>query len=224
MAFIIELETAFREKQNIENAFAMAKYMKNNFPFFGIKTDDRRQLFKTIWKENQNEVSLNARAIAVELFTKQERELHYCAIEILIKTLKKNYLKDDIQLIEKLIITNSWWDSVDTIAKFILGDYLSEFSTATDTVINRFSNSENMWLNRSAILFQLGYKKKTNFELLKAICEKHKSSTEFFIQKAIGWALREYAKTNPEAVRDYVNNSDLKPLSKKEALKNISCA
>lgn len=224
MSFILDLENAFTEKQNTENAFAMAKYMKNNFSFFGIKTDDRRQIFKTIWKENQNEVSVNPRAIAVELYAKQKRELHYCAIEILIKTLKKNYLKEDIQLIEKLIITNSWWDSVDTIAKYILGEYLSEFPLETDYIIGRFSSSENMWLKRSAILFQLGYKEKTNFELLKAICEKHKSSTEFFIQKAIGWALREYGKTNPEAVREFVHYSDFKPLSKKEALKNISYA
>lgn len=222
MTFILELETAFRKKQNNENAFAMAKYMKNNFPFFGIKTDDRRHVFKEIWKNNENEVSTNARAIAEELYAKQERELHYCAIEVLMKTLKKNYIKEDIHLIEKLIITNSWWDSVDTIAKFILGEYLLEFPTETVSVINHFSNSENMWLNRSAILFQLGYKEKTDFDLLKAICEKHKSSTEFFIQKAIGWSLREYAKTNPVAVRNFVLNTDLKVLSKKEALKNIS--
>ena len=91
----------------------------------------------------------------------------------------------------------------------------------TENVIERFSNSENMWLNRSVILFQLGYKQKTNFDLLKSECEKHKNSNEFFIQKAIGWALREYGKTNPEAVRNFVNSTNLKTLSKKEALKNI---
>jgi 3-methyladenine DNA glycosylase AlkD len=91
----------------------------------------------------------------------------------------------------------------------------------TPKVIERFSNADNMWLNRSALLFQLGYKAKTNFELLQSECEKHKKSNAFFIQKAIGWALREYAKTNPEAVKKFVTNTDLKPLSKKEALKNI---
>ena len=137
------------------------------------------------------------------------------------KQLKRNYKKEDIQLIEKLIITNSWWDSVDTIAKNILGEYLLEYPLETKKVIERFSNSENMWLKRSAILFQLGYKQKTNFDMLKSECEKHKNSNEFFIQKAIGWALREYGKTNPEAVRNFVASTNLKPLSKKEALKNI---
>ena len=221
MNFIKSLESAFEEKSNPENAFAMAKYMRNHFTFFGIKTEQRRQIFKDIWKENQVEVEKNPREIALKLFSKTERELQYCAIEILIKQLEGNYKKDDILLIEKLLITNSWWDSVDTIAKNILGEYLLEYPLETEKVIGRFSNSENMWLNRSAILFQLGYKGKTNFDLLKSECEKHKNSNEFFIQKAIGWALREYGKTNPVAVRSFVVSTNLKTLSKKEALKNI---
>lgn len=76
-----------------------------------------------------------------------------------------------------------------------------------------------MWLNRTAIIFQLSYKEKTNFDLLKSECEKHKHSTEFFIQKAIGWALRDYSRFNPNGVLQYVNSTDLKPLSKKEALR-----
>lgn len=221
MPFIESLETAFHRISHPENAFAMAKYMRNHFLFFGIKTEDRRLIFKTIWKENQQEVSENPRAIALELFSKPQRELQYCAIEILIKQLKGNYKKKDIQLIEKLIVTNSWWDSVDTISKNILGQYLLEHPLETKNTIERFSNSNNMWLNRSAILFQLGYKQKTNFDLLKYECEKHKNSNEFFIQKAIGWALREYGKTNPDAVQNFVANANLKTLSKKEALKNI---
>jgi 3-methyladenine DNA glycosylase AlkD len=221
MNFIHSLEKAFAANSNAENAVAMSKYMKNNFLFFGIKTDERRRIFKAIWNENQNEVSNDPREISLSLYSKKERELHYCALEILIKYLKNNYIKKDILLIEKLIITNSWWDSVDVIAKFILGDYLIKFPSETDAVITRFSNSENIWLNRSAILFQLGYKEKTNFDLLKSICEKHKTSNEFFIQKAKGWALREYAKTNAETVRDFVFNFNLKKLSEKEALKNL---
>ena len=221
MGFIEDLEKAFAEKNNPENAAAMAKYMRNHFSFFGMKTEERRRIFKDIWKENKNEIEDNPREIALKLYLKPQRELQYCAIEILIKQLKGNYKKKDIQRIEKLITTSSWWDSVDTIAKNILGEYLLEFPLETENIIEKFSNSENMWLNRSAILFQLGYKEKTYFDLLKSECEKHKNSNEFFIQKAIGWALREYAKTNAQAVKNFVNNSNLKPLSKKEALKNI---
>ena len=222
MGFINALETAFQEKNNPENAFAMSKYMRNHFSFFGMKTEERRSIFEEIWKENPMEIVENPREIALKLYSKRQRELQYCAIEILIKQLKGNYKKEDITLIEKLISTNSRWDSVDTIAKNILGEYLLEYPLETEKVIERFSNAKNMWLNRSAILFQLGYKGKTNFDLLKSECEKHKNSNEFFIQKAIGWALREYGKTNPEAVRNFVANTNLKPLSQKEALKNIN--
>lgn len=221
MNFLPVLENAFKQNQNPENAFAMAKYMRNNFTFFGIKTEERRRIFKEIWKDNKAEVNRNSRIIALELFSKQEREFHYCAIEILIKELKGNYVKEDIQLIENFIIKNSWWDSVDTIAKYLLGAYLLEFPIETNSVIKRFSNSDKMWLNRSAILFQLGYKEKTNSNLLFSECIKQEHSKEFFIQKAIGWALREYAKTNPNLVKEFVSNSNLKPLSVKEALKNI---
>lgn len=221
MQFIKELETAFQENSNTQNAYAMAKYMRNIFPFFGIKTENRRRIFKEIWKKNKEEVAANTRAIALDLYSKKEREFHYCAIEILTKELKGNYKKEDIQLIEKLIENNSWWDSIDTIAKYILGEYLLKFPLETKNVIEQFSNSANMWFNRSAILFQLGYKQKTTADFLFSECLKQSHSKEFFIQKAIGWALREYAKTNPEAVKEFVKNSNLKPLSTKEALKNM---
>jgi 3-methyladenine DNA glycosylase AlkD len=221
MNFIAELENAFIENRNLENAFAMAKYMKNNFPFFGIKTQERRRILKGIWKANQQEVAANTIAIALALYAKQEREFHYCAIEILIKERTGNYKKEDIQWIENLILQNSWWDSVDTIAKYILGTYLAAFPLETKKTIARFSASENRWLNRSALLFQLNYKQKTTADFLFSTCLEQAHSTEFFIQKAIGWALREYGKTNPEAVKQFVLNNNLKPLSRKEALKNI---
>lgn len=197
MNFILDLENAFAERSNIENAVPMENYMKNNFSFYGIKTDRRRSVFKAIWNDHLEEVSENARAIAKELFTKKQRELHYCGIEILMKELKKKYKKEDISLIEFLIVTNAWWDSVDVISKYILGAYLKQFPEETEKVIKQFSTSDNMWLNRSAILFQLGYKQETDANLLFRLSQKYSDSKAFFIQKAIGWALREYAKTNP---------------------------
>lgn len=221
MSFIVDLETAFQENSNSENAVAMGKYMKNHFTFFGMQTDNRRLIFNAIWKENQEELGENARTIATEFYSKNQRELHYCAIEILIKEFKINCQKQDISLIEYLITTHSWWDSVDVIAKYLLGKYLMQFPDETENIIQKCSNSENLWLNRSAILFQLGYKEKTNADLLFALCRKHSDSNAFFIQKSIGWALREYAKKNPTAVRNFVEATKLKPLSKKEALKNL---
>lgn len=222
MSFITTLETAFQNNRSRELAVPMENYMKNHFPFYGIKTDKRRLIFKAIWQEHQDEVKQNGREIALQLFAFKEREMHYCGIEILIENLKKNYQIEDIELIEKILTTNSWWDSVDTIAKYILGEYLIEFPNETKKVIQRFSDSDDMWLNRSAILFQLSYKQKTNADFLFRECIKHAHSKEFFIQKAIGWALREFGRFYPNEVKEFVKQNTLKPLSKKEALKNIS--
>lgn len=221
---IDELENTFQNNSHSENAYKMAKYMKNKFTFFGIKTPYRKQLLKTVWNKYTREATVNTRAIAILLMEKQQREFHYCAIEILMTELKSSYQKEDIHLIKKMLITHSWWDSVDIISKHILGNYLLQFPESISAIISDFSNDENMWLNRSAILFQLGHKSKTDFELLKHICLEHKDSNEFFIQKSIGWALREYAKTNPEAVKKFVLVNNLKPLSRKEAFKNIAVA
>lgn len=221
MNFTEDISNDLHQKSNRELAIPMENYMKNNFSFLGIKTEERRAIFKENYEKYKSEIKANFRTIAWELFNKNEREFHQCAIDLLVKEFKKNYVLEDIKLIENLIITNSWWDSVDVVAKYLLGGYLQQFPNETYDVIERFSNSNNMWLNRSAIIFQLSYKEKTNFDLLKSECEKHKESKEFFIQKAIGWALRDYSRFNPSGVSEYVNSTNLKPLSQREALRNI---
>jgi 3-methyladenine DNA glycosylase AlkD len=221
MNFIQALEKELLAHRNADNAIKMEAYMKDNFHYLGIKTEQRRIILKQLWKKHKSEIQSDFRGISWSLFTKKEREFQYCGMEILIQEIKKNYKKEDDLLIEKWLTTHSWWDSVDLLAKYLLGNYLLQFPEKTSEVIERFSNSENRWLNRSALLFQLNYKKNTDFELLKSECEKHKNSKEFFIQKAIGWALRDYGRFNPNAVKNYVENTNLKPLSKKEALRNI---
>jgi 3-methyladenine DNA glycosylase AlkD len=221
MNFITDLVKEMRQNSNREIAIPMENYMKNKYSFLGIKTEQRRSIFKANYEKYKSEIRTNFRAIAWELLLQNEREFHQCAIDLLVKEFKKNYVIEDIQLIEKFIITNSWWDSVDVVAKYILGGYLLQFPNETYTVIERFSNSDNMWLKRSGIIFQLSYKEKTDFDLLKAECEKHKNSKEFFIQKAIGWALRDYSRFNPSGVTEYVNATNLKPLSQREALRNL---
>lgn len=219
MNFKEELIKELKANSNREIAIPMENYMKNNFPFLGIKTENRRAIFKAVYEKHKLEIKSDFRNITWQLFQEKEREMHQCAIDLIQKEIKKKFVIEDIQLIEKLIITNSWWDSVDTIAKYLVGGYLQQFPNETLKVIEHFSNSENMWLNRTAILFQLSYKEKTNFDLLKAECEKHKHSTEFFIQKAIGWALRDYSRFNPNGVKNYVESTNLKPLSQREALR-----
>lgn len=221
MNFISDLTNSFKANANSKFAAQMKAYMRNKFEFYGIKTQPRRELLKTVVATHRLEVRDTMRSLVFDLYDLPERELHHSAIELFEKQLRKTYKKEDIVLIERLITTNAWWDSVDFISKQILGNYLLKFPEETHEVISNFSNSENMWLNRCTITFQLGYKTKTNEALLFNQCLQHKSSEEFFIQKAIGWALREYGKTHPESVLKFVRSSDLKPLSTREAIRNI---
>lgn len=119
MSFITDLEVAFRQNASEKEAIPMANYMKNHFSFFGIKSTPRRAITKEISKLYKEELALNFREITWELFNRNEREYHYSAMEILIKELKGKNQKSDILLIEKWITTNSWWDSVDLLAKYL---------------------------------------------------------------------------------------------------------
>ena len=221
MSLVTEIKQSFEENQDFVYGQKQSDYLKNNFPCYGIPTQARREILKNCSAEYQEDIKDNFRAICWELYQFPHREMHHAAIDIFIKEIKKKFQINDIHLIEKLIITNSWWDSVDTLAKYAVGGYLSKFPEKKYAIIDQFSNSENMWLNRTAIIFQLGYKQKTDFDLLISECEKHKHSKEFFIQKAIGWALREYGSVDPSGVLEYVNQANLKPLSKKEAIRKI---
>ena len=221
MSFILQLTYLLEANKNNTNAKQMEAYMKHLFPFFGIKSPLRKKILKDMVKDHKTDIATNTTEIVLDLYKKKEREFHYCAIELYAMFRKRHYKHSDIKHIEHLVTTNSHWDSVDFIAKHILGQFLLEIPELKDMVISNFSSHSNMWLNRSAILFQLGYKEKTDFELLAKLCETHKESNAFFIKKAIGWALREYSKHSSDDVLEFVNKTDLKPLSKKEALKYI---
>ena len=221
MNFISTLTQLYNTNRNEDYALQMHNYMKCKFNFFGIKAKERRVLLKTAIDKHTEEVARNYKQIARDLYQLEEREFHMCAIEIFEKNSRKYYNQEDINLITYLIVNNSWWDTVDFIAKQILGKYLKQYPKKIKEVISEYSNSENLWLNRSTILFQLGYKSKTDEELLYHLCIINSHSNEFFIKKAIGWSLREYGKTNPSSVLNFVNSTVLKPLSKKEAIRNI---
>ena len=221
MSFIEHLINTLDKSSDTDNASYMTDYMRGKFQYFGVKTTLRRDILNQVIADNKVEISENTREVTLKLYKLPQRELHVSATEIFEKNLRKTYLKEDITIIEKLITQNSWWDTVDFIAKQILGKYLLKYPEEVPNVISKFSASKDMWLNRSAILFQLGYKSNTNEDILFKQCEIHKHSEEFFIQKAIGWALREYGKTNPESVLNFVNSTPLKPLSQREAIRNI---
>jgi 3-methyladenine DNA glycosylase AlkD len=141
-------------------------------------------------------------------------------MDLMIKN-KRKFVENDIHLLERLITQNSWWDSVDLLAGHLVGVYFQKFPEQRVLFVQRWDESKNMWLQRSVLVFQLKYKASTNTELLFQYCRKYSESKEFFIRKAIGWALRELAKTNPDSVIRFVNETQLSGLSRREALKHI---
>ncbi|MEI4771271.1 DNA alkylation repair protein [Psychrobacillus sp. FJAT-51614] len=206
--------------RNEENALPMAKYMKNHFPFLGIKTPERRIIFRSLINETELPSEESLQDEVWSLFLQDEREYHYIAIELLGKYQKKLTLKD-LSFCQKLIENKSWWDSVDSITPNIVGGIVKTNRSEGEAVMMEWAKSSNMWTNRASILHQLKYKIDTNEALLFATIERHSDSKEFFIQKAIGWVLREYAKTNSGSVLQFVENTKLAPLSKREALKHF---
>lgn len=215
-----ELKKAFQEKGDATIAEQQSAYMKNRFPFYGLKSPVRKELQRPFLLKKSLPEKNEAFAIVNELWQSPERELHYFAMELLFKY-KKSYQKGDLVFFEQLLLKNSWWDSIDFIAPKIVGAYFLKFPSERKEVVDRWIESENIWLQRSAILFQLKYKDKVDKELLTYVIDKLKGEKEFFIRKAIGWILREISKSDPEWVKIFVSSSNLQPLSQKEALKII---
>lgn len=201
-------------------ATPMSKYMKNRFEFYGIKTPQRRDIFKTFIKTHGLPPMDELEDIVEELWGQPYRECHYCAVELLRKC-EKQLKPVHLPLIEEMITTNSWWDTVDTIAAHLGGPLFKKHPELIPLHADRWINSDNFWLQRTAILYQLAYKRDTDAERLFSYCKQRASSKEFFIRKGIGWALRQYAYTNPQAVKQFVVETPLHSLSQREALKNL---
>jgi 3-methyladenine DNA glycosylase AlkD len=220
IAYIEKISEKFRRSVVPENAAPMKKYLKNRFEFFGIKAPERKILLKEFFAANGLPEFAESDAIAEKLFSFPEREFHYFAIELCGK-FKKEWREETLALFEKMVVTKPWWDSVDYIKSVCLKDYFLKFPADRYAVTARWIDSENIWLQRLSVIFQLGYREKTDLRLLARNIHALKDSNEFFVQKAIGWALRDYARTDAGFVRKFVADNDLKPLSRREALKNL---
>jgi 3-methyladenine DNA glycosylase AlkD len=221
MEAIETLFILFEAHRNAENAESMEKYMRNLFPFLGIKTPERRVLVRQFFNETGILKEPFNKELVLELWEKNEREYQYTALDYIEKSLKK-LTKDDLPFFEKLITTKSWWDTVDMIAPKAVGEIASKSPEVIEETIDGWAVDENFWLRRASILFQLKYKQRTNEELLYKYILQNAASKEFFIQKAIGWALREYSKTNPQSVKLFLAGNQLAPLSVREGSKYVS--
>jgi 3-methyladenine DNA glycosylase AlkD len=215
------LAVLYKTAGNSEKSLAMSKYMKGLFVFHGIPSPTRKEIQKEWYGSIIINSTVNIRSLILDLWKQEEREFHYAAIDLLIRQPKKFIQAADSELMEFLITTHSWWDSVDLIAAHYVGNYYRQFPIEGAKLIENWRKSDNIWLNRSCLLFQLKYKKETDFELLSSLIEQYQGKKEFFIQKAIGWSLREYSKTNPTAVQTFIEKVNLQGLSKREGSKYL---
>ncbi len=221
-AYVSPLKAMYAHNSSAVRALPMKKYMLNQFEFFGIKSDSQNEL-RGAFLRNYGLPGADILAEVVRhLYALPEREFQYAAIHIAETTLRKT-VNADIGLIEFMITQKSWWDTVDWVASHLAGHWFSKHPDQIAHITGQWMASDNIWLQRSAILFQLKYKNNTDESLLFGYCSRLKHSGEFFIRKAIGWALREYSKTNPQQVMSFVDtHPDLSGLSRREALKRIA--
>ena len=215
-----ELKLVLLQNKNETDAKQMSAYMKNQFAFYGIKSVRRKQLTKSVVIKKNKPIKSEAFKLVDLLWSDEHRELQYVAMEIMDWYIK-DFDKRDIKFIEHLILNKSWWDTVDFIASHLVGGYFKLYSDNRNSICNNWSSGKNMWLQRTVILFQLTYKDNTDEKYLFKHCKMHAEQNDFFIRKAIGWALRQYSKTNPIGVSNFIKNTKLSPLSIKEGSKYL---
>lgn len=194
----------------------MQRYMKSAMPFLGVQKPERVALARAVFVDlSREEWAATVRTLWHEARFREER---YMAIAVLEdRRYRAHRDLDALALYEELIVDGAWWDHVDAVACGPLGALLPEVAP----VLREWSVDPDLWKRRSAIIAQVRRKRDTDFALLQAVIEPNRSDREFFIRKAIGWALRSYASVDPEAVRSYCDTHELAPLSRREALKNI---
>ena len=215
---IKSLEKEFNKHSSPSIARSQKAYMRNQFEFLGLTANKRREIQKKFF---QNLEINDLNKFIYKLWNLNGRDYQYLAQELLYSN-HKNLKAEDIQLIEYMIINKPWWDTIDFLSPKILGKYFKLYPDEIEKNTQKWILSNNIWLKRSAILFQLKYKETLNTDLLYRIIVPLSNSKEFFINKAIGWILREYGKTNKEWVINFVKKNKLSNLSNREALKHIN--
>ena len=211
----------FEELESMRNpdyASRMASYMRNQFPFLGIKAGQRREAYKPYFAKAKKDKIIDFDFVE-KCFAKEEREFHYAAVDYL-SAIKELLKPSDLPKLKRFILMHSWWDTVDSLVK-VVGSIVFR-NPEMKSVMLEWSVDDNIWLRRVAILHQ-GFKDKTDNVLLAAIIENNLNRKEFFINKAIGWSLREYSKTNPVWVSRFIqaHKHNMVNLSIKEGSKYI---
>jgi len=219
-ALVAAIHQSFASHADAGNAAAMEAYLKGHFPFFGIKAAERRALMQAQLKIHGKPLAEEVPALAAATFALPEREMHQAGVDLLIKA-ARHLGRGHLPEVEATISSKSWWDTVDALAVNVAGVILKRYPEEIPAWNDRWMDSGDMWLNRTALLFQLKWKQDTDKVMLFSNIDRLAAHRDFFIRKAIGWSLREYARTDPAAVSDFVASRSLSALSEREALRGI---
>lgn len=216
---LLDLITDFEETRNELLAESMSKYMQDKFRFLGVRGATRTEIYKKYFPDARKSKVIDWDFIE-NCWNKEEREFQYVVVYYL-KAMQKFLKREDISRLKYLIVTKSWWDTVDLLAK-VVGSLVLRIE-GYDQIMLEWSKDSNIWLKRVAILYQLSLKEKVDKQVLESILVNNLGDSEFFINKAIGWALRDYSKFDPEWVREFIekNKNGMANLSIREASKYL---
>lgn len=215
------LTTIYAEAAEPARAAEMRAYMKDVAPFLGLASEVRRDLARAVLAGTPRPEEADCAALALRCWRLPEREYHYFAVDYLRRHVKR-CSSGFLPVARHLVTTVPWWDTVDLLAAHVVGGLVAaDRELAAD--MDAWSADDDLWAVRTALLHQLRHKERTDSDRLFAYCARQAGHPDFFVRKAIGWSLREYAKTDPDAVRAFVerHRAALSPLSVREALKNI---
>jgi 3-methyladenine DNA glycosylase AlkD len=218
--YVTSLKKLLEQHADPAQAAPMKKYMRDQFEYLGIKSPQFKLLMKEFFAAHGKPPIYELDVILRDLWAFPQREFQYAATGLLGRS-ENDLPAEFIRTMEYMIVMKSWWDTVDTISTGPLGVHFQRFPKVKEKYLALWRTSDNIWLRRATILFQLNYKKETDFPLLCEIICENLDSKEFFINKAIGWSLRQYARVDPEAVRQFVKTTPLQPLSRREAMKHL---
>ena len=217
-----ECRNLFEEARDPQRAGPMAHYMRDQFSFFGISTPVRRRLVRPLLLYGSVQLDEAALEHVVrQCWEAPEREMQYFACDLLARC-RRRWSPDTLSLCKDLICAKSWWDTVDYLASRVVGPLVEKFPELAGQM-DRWAKHKNIWLRRVAILHQLHYREHTDEKRLFTYCLTSSGHKEFFVRKATGWALREYAKSAPDRVVGFLNDNRgrFNPLSLREATKHM---
>jgi 3-methyladenine DNA glycosylase AlkD len=222
IALVQEIQYALETAKDPNRVEQMEAYMKNHFSFIGVMSGPRKLIFQQFKPQFQQLNSEKTWELIYECWVNPYREVQYIGIDHLLANYKKIAQETDGPHFTFILTNQTWWDSLDLLATHSVGHFARQFPAAFTELAKDWEASDNFWLHRTLLIHQLKFKQQTDLHLLQYYISTFKSNKEFFIQKAIGWSLREVSKWNAEWVKNVVNAENLQGLARREAMKYVA--